>query len=151
MARTSRTKILPNGTRVIRRPANDNVPEWRIQAEAVRRLRGLPGYGDEAGEDVAFTLAGDFNAARRSRQEIVKAKATGLTAGEEDLRIYGRGGRLLLIEVKGARTPVSADQKLRHALHRHLGFEVVVVRGKTESDGAERVVSIVNKWLARAS
>src|SRR5690606_20731862 len=62
----------PNGTRVVRAANDNSIPEWKIQAEAVRRLRQLPGYGDEAAPGVTFTLAGDFNAARRSRQESVK-------------------------------------------------------------------------------
>ena len=131
-------------TRVLR-PANDNVPEWTIQAEAVRRLRALPGYG------VTFTLAGDFNAARRSRQESVKAKATGIAAGEPDLRLYGHGGRLLLIEMKGPRTPVSREQKARHELLRGLGFRVEIVRGKTVEQGAADVVALVLEWLQESS
>jgi hypothetical protein len=142
----ARTTTQPYRTRIIR-PANDNIQEWEIQAEAVRRLKRLPGYGEVAGPGVTFTLAGDFNAARRSRQESVKARATGIAAGEPDLRLYGRGGKLLLIEMKGPKTPVSADQRKRHALHRSLGFQVEVVRGKTIEQGASDVVELVQEWL----
>lgn len=139
-----------NGTRVVRAANDNSIPEWKIQAEAVRRLRQLPGYGDEVGPGVTFTLAGDFNAARRSMQESVKAKATGIAAGEEDLRIYGQGGRLLLIEMKGPKTPVSKEQRKRHALHQALGFRVELVRGKTVEQGASDVVELVRGWLAEA-
>jgi len=143
-------RTLKNGTRVIRAANENSIQEWRIQAEAVRRLKLVPGYGDEAGPDVTFTLAGDFNAARRSRQEAVKAKATGIAAGEPDLRIYGQGGRLLLIELKGPKTPVSADQRKRHALLIGLGHRVEIVRGKTIEQGASDVVELVRGWLAAA-
>jgi len=148
-----KTTTTANGTRVVTTSTgdNDNVPEWKIQAEAIRRLKRLPGYGGEAGPDVTFAIAGDFNSGRRGGQEATKAKATGLTAGEEDIRVYGAGGKLLLIEMKGPATPVSADQKKRHALHRHLGFDVHVVRGKTVDKGASDVVDIVSKWLKKIS
>jgi hypothetical protein len=61
--------------------------------------------------------------------------------------LYGRGGKLLLIEMKGPKTPVSADQRKRHALHRSLGFQVEVVRGKTIEQGASDVVELVQEWL----
>lgn len=146
-AHSRRTTTLPNGTRVVR-AANDNVPEWRLQSAAVRALRSMRGYGDEWRDGVTFTIAGDFNAARRSPGEATKAKATGLAAGEEDLRVYAEGGRLLLIEMKGAKTPVSPEQKKRHALHRGLGFQVEVVRVATEADAAEQVCAVVRRWLA---
>lgn len=142
---TSRT---PNGTSVTRvKRVLRGVQEWEIQAEAVRRCSALPGFGDEAGPGVTFTLAGDFNSARRGFQESVKAKATGIKSGEEDLRFYKAGGKVLLIEVKGPKTPISAEQHKRHALHRHLGFRVEVVRGKTIEQGANDVVEIVKEWL----
>lgn len=151
-ARTRITKkTLANGTTIERTeivPASDL--EWQVQAEAVRRCRSIPGYGDDAGDDVMFTLAGDFNAGRRSHQESVKAKATGIAAGEEDLRFYGAGGRVLLVEMKGPNGTVTAEQKRRHALHRHLGFRVEVVRGKSKDDGANAVVKLVTDWLAES-
>ena len=147
-----RTETLPNGTKVVRRKlvVADDL-EWTIQAEAVRRIRSLPGYGDEFAPGVTFTLAADFNAARRSPQESVKAKATGIAAGEPDLRLYLAGGRLRLIEFKGAKTPVNADQKKRHPLLQALGFEVVIVRAKTIEEGATAAVELVKAWLAGAA
>ncbi len=143
------TTRLANGTRVTKTKLVEAGPlEWQIQAEAVRRCRQLPGYGDKAGPGVTFTLAGDFNSARRSPQQATIAKATGIAAGEEDIRFYAAGANLLLVEMKGPKTPVSDDQKNRHALHRHLGFRVEVVRGKTIEQGAADVVKLVQEWLA---
>jgi hypothetical protein len=146
-----RTRTTANGTKVTTTKLVEAGPlEWQIQAEAVRRVRQLGGYGDELGRGVVFTLAGDFNSARRSPQQAVIAKATGIAAGEPDIRLYGRGGRLLLIEMKGPKTPISADQKKRHALLGKLGHPVAVVRGKTIDQGAADVVKLVQDWLAAA-
>lgn len=142
------TKRLTNGTKVVLAASNDNLQEWECQAAAVRAIKLLPGYGDEAAPGVTFTFAADFNAARRSRQESIKAKATGIKAGEEDLRFAGMGGRSLFIELKGPTTSISADQRKRHALHRHLGFQVEIVRFKTVEQGVEDVLRIVRDWLA---
>lgn len=108
----------------------------------------MPGYGDAAGPGVTFTFAADFNASRRSPQESVKAKATGIKAGEEDLRISAVGGRILLLELKGPKTAISAVQVDRHKLHRHLGFRVEVLRFKTIEQGVEDGIRIVKEWLA---
>lgn len=148
--RTKRTtRTLANGTRVTRTKVVEAGPlEWEIQAEAVRRLRAMPGYGDAAAPDVTFTLAGDFNSARRSPQQATIAKATGIAAGEPDLRIYAGDGRLLLIELKGPDTPISTNQRKRHALLASLGHPVTVVRGKTIEQGASDVMALVRGWLA---
>ncbi len=144
-----RTTTTANGTRVTTlRTVQRDVQEYEIQAEAVRRLRRLPGYGDEAAPGVTFTFAADFNAGRRSSQQATIAKATGIVAGEQDLRVYGTGGKMLLLEVKGPKTPISADQRKRHALHRHLGFRVEIIRGKTVEQGAADIVALVQEWLA---
>jgi hypothetical protein len=143
------TTSLANGTAVVRTKLVAAEPaEWECQAEAVRRLRQLPGYGDEAGPGIYWTFAADFNAARRSRQESIKAKATGIKAGEQDIRVYAFGQHVLLLELKGPKTPVSGEQKTRHALHRHLGFRVEIIRCKTIEQGAADVVALVQGWLA---
>ncbi len=144
-----------NGTIVVKRSlVAANELEWRLQAAAVRRVRSMPGYGvewatDERGSWPEFTIAGDFNAARRSPQEAVKAKATGLTPGETDLRVYLHGARLKMIEYKGADGKLSADQKTRHLLLRGLGFDIVVVKAKTEDEAADATEALVRAWLGR--
>lgn len=121
----------------------------------MRALKAMPEYVEDAAAVAAsathgtFTLAGDFNAARRSMREQVKAKATGLAAGEHDLRIYLAGGELGLIEYKAAKTTVSADQRKRHALLAALGFgRQAVLRASTEDEAARLAVETVRGWLA---
>lgn len=127
-------------------------PEWELQAEAVRQLKAMPEF------DKTFTLAADFAAGKR---DGAKAKATGVTAGDPDLRIYAAGGRLLLIEYKNAEGSLSADrvikgkkrggQKERHALLRSLGYTVIVIKAATPVECAAASVAAVRGWLAHPS
>ena len=149
-----KTTTTANGTRVVK-TSTATAPdlEWCLQAAAVRRLRGMPLYCPAEAVDgdlhpMAFTLAGDFNAARRSRQEATKAKSTGLTSGEPDLRVYAAGGRLLMIELKAKKGTVSDEQIARHALLIGLGYMVVTIHASTEDECADLVEGAVEEWLA---
>lgn len=123
--------------------------EWELQASSVTALRSSPYYVSDPADVTpqTFTLAGDFNAGRRGMLEQVKAKACGLTPGESDLRIYCYGGDLLCIELKAEKTPISADQKKRHALLTALGFKVMVIHASTPADMARLVCAAVNERL----
>lgn len=133
------------------------IEEYRLQAEAVRHLRALPEFAETA-TDVrpgTFTFAADFAAGKR---DGAKAKATGVMAGDPDLRIYADGGRLLLIEYKNAEGSLSKDavikgkprvgQVSRHALLRALGYRVEVIKTATPDECAAASVSLVRGWLA---
>lgn len=118
------------------------MPEWKLQAAAVRALRALPEFGRR------FTLAADMAAGRRGWQTATIAKATGLVAGEHDLRVYLEGGRLGLIEFKAAKGRLSPEQKDRGALLARLGFTYqAVIKAATEADAALQAVSVVRGWL----
>ncbi len=115
--------------------------EWRLQAAAVTALRKMAGYG------TLFTFAGDFNAGKRN---AAKAKATGLTPGETDLRFYIKGGHMLLAELKAKETTVSADQVKRHKELTGLGFKVIVIRAVDSAEMAAKVCAAVAfelSWL----
>lgn len=146
-----RTSVTTTGTRVVTtHTAEAPDLEWRLQAAAVRRLRARPDYTADADKPGAFALAGDMNAGRRGRQEAVKAKATGLEAGEPDLRVYGANGRLLMIELKAENGKPSEAQINRHALLIGLGFMVVTIHATTEDEAADLVEATVEEWLAMA-
>lgn len=117
------------------------IEEWLLQAEAVRQLRSLPQFDRPEG----FTLAADFNSGKR---DAAKAKATGVTAGETDLRVYAAKGRLLLVEYKNAEGRLSTDQVKRHALLRSLGYTVEVIKAVTPEECAAASVALVRGWLA---
>jgi len=134
---------LPNGTRVVLAPANDNIPEWRLQAAQVRRLRSMPEHGR------LFLVAGDQNAARRGPVAATQAKATGMTPGEPDLRVYLPDGRLGLIENKTLKGRLSPEQRDRHTALAALGHTVVVVKAGTETDAADQAEALVRGWIGQ--
>jgi len=114
------------------------IAEWELQAAAVRQLKAMPEF------DKTFTLAADFAAGKR---DATKAKATGITAGEPDVRIYGANARLLLIEYKNAEGRLSTEQKKRHALLRALGYTVIVIKSATPEECAAASLKAVRDWL----
>jgi hypothetical protein len=119
--------------------------EWELQAAQVHALRAMPEYG------AGFLLAGDMNAGKRGPRAQVQAKATGMEPGEPDLRIYGKGGRLLLIENKVGRAPLTPAQKDRHPAMAGLGHPVTVLRANDAATAAADAVSLVRGWLGSAA
>lgn len=115
--------------------------EWELQAAQVRALRAMPEYG------ARFLLAGGMEAGRRGRQESVKAKATGLTAGHPDLVIFLPDGRCGMIENKNAEGRLSTVQKDRHAALARIGHHVVVIKAAGEQEAADAAVATVRGWL----
>lgn len=117
-------------------------PEWRLQHAIVKRLRALQQLGYN------FEFAGDQNASRRGPQAATIAKATGMRAGEPDLRLYLPGGRTAFIELKTDKGRLSDDQIARHKKLRGLGFPVEVLHAANEIDAARLAEEIVLSWLA---
>lgn len=138
-----RTKLTTLAGKVTAAPA---LPlEWELQAAQVRALRAMPEYAHQ------FLLAGDMNAERRGPKARMVATASGMTPGEPDLRIYGQGGRLLLIENKVGRAPLTDSQKQRHPALASLDHPVTVLRAVTSEDAAAQAVTLVRMWLAANS
>ncbi len=130
--------------------------EWILQAAAVAALKSLPEYAGDA-ERVAendnagrpsFTLAADMNAARRSPKENLVATATGIAAGDPDLRVYLPNGALKMIEYKNAEGVLTKSQRIRHPLLASLGHPVVTLRVASKEDAAKQTVELVEGWLA---
>jgi hypothetical protein len=140
----TKTTRLANGTKVTRAvAANDNVPEWKLQASSVRALRATHEFGRR------FILAGDMAAGKRGWQTATIAKATGLVQGEPDLRIYMEGGRLGLIEYKAGNGRLSPAQRDRHAELTRLGFGcLATIKSTSEADSAAQTLAVVRGWLA---
>lgn len=134
-----RTKLTTRAGKVTAAPA---LPlEWELQAAMVRALRSMPEYSHQ------FLLAADMNAERRGPKARMVATASGMTPGEPDLRIYGKGGRLLLIENKVGRAPLTDSQKQRHPALALLDHPVAVLRAVTCEDAAMQAVTLVRGWL----
>lgn len=137
------TKTLTNGTRVTTTKLIPASPkEWELQAAQVKALRSLPEYGKD------FLLAGDQNAAKRGPRAMIEAKASGMTPGEADLRIYLRGGRIRLIENKVGKAPLQPSQKTRHPELAAIGHPVTILRATECKDAALQAVCLVKTWLA---
>lgn len=97
------------------------IPEYILQAAFIAELHALEAQG------AMVTCAGDMAAARRSPAQAKRDKATGLTAGEPDVRIYLPNGRLLMAELKTTKGKLSAAQIARHARLSALGHVVTVL------------------------
>jgi hypothetical protein len=123
-------------TRIVNR-----VPEWRFQAAVIARLHKLECDG------LPLTCAGDMNRAKRGLREILEAKATGLTAGEADVRIYMAPGRLLSLELKTPTGRRSKDQVARHTKLAALGFEILTIAAPTPDEMADEVEGLVRARL----
>ena len=137
------TTSVSKGGVVSRKVGDAPVLEWRLQAAITRRFNQMIKAG------MNFTFAGDMNGLPLfGSQAKVKAKATGMMAGEHDMRVYMPCAQLGLIEVKEWENTTSAAQIDRHALLDDLGFtRQAIIRVKTEQEAADAAEAIVLEWL----
>lgn len=138
-----RMRLTTRNGKVTAKPAEPL--EWELQAAQVRALRNMPEYAAQ------FLLAADMNAERRGPKARMVAIASGMTAGEPDLRVYGASARLLLIENKVGNGRLSLAQVDRHHGLRKLGYTVEVLRSTSEDEAADKAVALVRRWLAANS
>lgn len=129
--------------KVERRSIPRRFPEWRGQAAIIARFHKLEAEG------WPFTCAGDQNAEKRGAVARAKAKVTGITAGEPDIRIYLPNGRLGLIECKADKGKLSDGQTKRHARLKELGHEVVVLQFTNEQEAVDGAVKLLAAMLGR--
>lgn len=95
-----------------------------------------------------FTCAGDMNAEKRSIGQRAKAKVTGMTAGEPDIRVYLAKGKIGLIELKRIDDgTLSDEQEARHERLNELGHNVVVLYAKDNEDAKAGAVAILRKMI----
>lgn len=124
--------------------------EWHLQASAVKWLRRYR----QAGWPIR--VAGDMNAGRRTFREQGHASATGINAGEPDVRVYLPDGKLLLIEFKREGKKASDDQEKAHVEFAALGHDVILLDPANEGDAAAQAAEAVSarlglpvpKWVA---
>lgn len=89
-------------------------------------------------------VAGDMNAGRRTLREQGHASATGINAGEPDVRVYLPAGKILLIEFKRDDGVKSDDQDDAHLELTQLGHDVVVLAPANEDEAAEQASALVS-------
>jgi hypothetical protein len=119
--------------------------EDQLQAAQVRAMRRHPANGK------LFTFAADMNSEKRGPKARAKALATGMMAGEPDLRLSFAGGRLVYVENKVGRGRMQASQEPRHELLRKLGFVVHVLRAESEEDAVAQLMAIVEAELEKCA
>lgn len=117
--------------------------EWHLQASAVKWLRRYR----QAGWPIR--VAGDMNAGRRTLKEQGQASATGINAGEPDVRVYLPHGNLLLVEFKrpGETVEPGGDQDKAHAELRALGHDVIMLTPANEDEAAAQLAGAVSQRL----
>ncbi|TPM58994.1 VRR-NUC domain-containing protein [Mesorhizobium sp. B2-2-4] len=135
----ARVRLVTTNGKVTTKPAP--MLEEDMQAAMATALRKMPEYGKR------FLFAGDMNAERRGHKARSKAVKTGMAAGEPDMRIYGEGGRLLLVENKVGNSSLTDSQERRHPALAVIGHPVTIVRATTPEDAAALVVELVRGWL----
>lgn len=121
------------------------VPEWCLQAAFIAELHALEAAG------WPITCAGDMGAGKRSYAQAARDKATGLTAGEPDVRVYLPGGRTILVELKTDTGKVSKAQTARHTRLRELDHPVTVVQLKDQNDARIMARVIIGAWVLPAA
>ena len=125
---------------------DESVPwlEDHLQMAVARELLRL----EDERED--FTFAADMSGMAAANKRVAgRAKLMGMRSGETDLRLFFAGSRILQIEMKALKTPVSDEQKARHALLRSMGFRVEVVRATCPADAVKQVMALVDEYLLR--
>ena len=117
---------------LMRDPTKGEWKEHEIQAYCIQELR-RGGYFCE----------GDQNAAKRSYGAAARAKACGMLAGSPDIRIYCKGGKLYLIELKKLNGIVSETQFEWHRNAYALGFSINIVRADVPQEALDQIRKII--------
>lgn len=122
----------------------DRIPEWKLQA-------AIAGYLDsrialEQPFAYAASLEGVIGHLNPYQSQL--AVATGVKAGEPDIRLYFEAARLVMVELKGANGKLTDSQKVRIPILRGLGFMVHIVRVASEAEAKAAVGVIVDAELS---
>lgn len=111
--------------------------EQALDKIAERTEHGLP----------CFTFAADQNANKRSLRQGSRNKAEGMESGEQDLRIYISGAKLILIELKRHDGVESGSQADRRELLTALGYTCFVVYANCPDHAVKQVMEILKDNL----
>jgi hypothetical protein len=122
--RTGKVIARPLFVEPVEDDGSHRTPEWRLQAAVVSDWHKMQDDGWE------FEFAGDMGGVKTTNPG--RAKLTGLKAGEPDLRVYLKSGKLALLELKAENGSLSRAQIDRHARLEALGHKVVVIQADEE-------------------
>lgn len=112
---------------------SNRIPEWKLQAAGCAELESM-------GQDYAGSLEG----VRLTPRNAQMAKATGMKAGEPDIRLYFDGGRCVFAELKGEGGSLTPGQRERIPMLRGRGFVVHVVFAVDEQGMRAKLRAIVD-------
>lgn len=119
--------------------------EWKLQAAQVDWMKRHPLYGK------GFVFAASMEAGKRGAIAQREAIATGMMAGEPDLRVYigGAAGepRVFFVENKGKDGRLHKEQSDRHYELRSLGFPVHVIKATTTDEAVNEFAALLEKYL----
>ena len=121
----------------------NRIPEWKLQAAIASHLDSRIAL--EQPFAYAASLEGVIGNLNPYQSKL--AIATGVKRGEPDLRLYFAGGRIVFVELKGAKGALTESQKERIPLLRGLGHIVHVVRVASEEEAAAALGAIVDVEL----
>lgn len=117
-------------------PDDVTIP-WREEDHQAYIVTQLRRYG------VLFRVG--MEGIKLTQGQAMKAKALGMEAGEPDILIYGKGGSVLLIELKRFKGVLSDKQKDRIAKLGRGDHMVSVIKEKTPLDAWNRLLAIVSE------
>ncbi len=120
--------------------------EWKLQEAQVNWMKRHPLYVK------GFAFAASMEAGKRGAVAQREAIATGMMAGEPDLRIYiggASGGppRVFFVENKGKDGRLHKEQSDRHEELRALGFPVHVIKATDTAEAVEEFAILLEKYL----
>lgn len=124
----------------------DRIPEWKLQAAIAASLdERIEKHGQPF--QYAASLEGVIGNLNPYQSKL--AVATGVKKGEPDVRLYFEGGRIVFVELKGAKGKLTDSQKDRIPKLEALGFTVHIVKAADEDEAVALVGAIVDAELAR--
>ena len=115
--------------------------EEHLQQAIVMRCKQRADYAKK------FVIVGDMNAAKRTQQLAARLKASGMQAGEPDLRVYLNGGRVLFIELKRKGGRLNPAQVMWHDILAGLGFSVLTIIATTPQEAVDSALAVIEEFL----
>ena len=142
---TITTRMNMDGTTTVTRTGAGAL-ESDLQEAQVEWMKSHPLYRKR------FLFAASMEAGKRGPQAQKEAIATGMVAGEPDLRIYVGGSAYehpvtFFIENKAKAGRLSTEQKTRHEELAGLGFDVRTIKAETPEEAVAELEKVLKVYL----
>lgn len=133
-------------SKLLKHDWSDNTINWLeedMQQAIIMRMKQRGDYGYK------FRIVGDMNAGKRNKTTGARLKATGMQAGEPDMRIYVKYGRIVFVELKRLGNKASAAQSYWHEILQGLGFDVWIITADTPAYAVEKMHEVMDQILLK--